>query len=274
MGTVMTIDEKTSSQSAVDATQNLPHVTTVGSETLGESDSRMWTPNLVTRLLREVAVDGVCSSVRAYERAHSLPSMARKLFGSFSNACHASDLRSASEAKPKYLKCTIPGCDMNVRSSGTAYCEMHYGRFRRNGHSGLRQIPLLRVHTQGYLQVFAPSHPLAKRQGRSREYQHRVVYYDHHGEGPFECNWCGKPVTWKTMHVDHVNGDRQDNRIENLVASCPKCNSWRDEEKNLRALRNKIGKKLSFDGETKTVSEWARQVGIAHSSMNARLQRG
>lgn len=270
----MTTDAITCNQSATGATPFLQQSTMVDSEIRNAAVPRMWTPERVLHLLREVAIDGVCSYQVAYRRAHSLPSMARKMFGSFATACSAAGLQSANEARPKFVICAVPDCGAIVRSSGNKYCEMHYARIRRNGHTELLTVPELRLHTYGYLMIYAPAHPLAKRQGRCREYQHRVVYYDQYGEGPFPCHWCNKTVTWSTMHVDHVNDIKQDNRIENLVASCPKCNTWRNKEKNLRALRMTVGRHVTLAGETKTISEWARHVGISSSAMSFRVDRG
>jgi 5-methylcytosine-specific restriction endonuclease McrA len=34
--------------------------------------------------------------------------------------------------------------------------------------------------------------------------------------------WQGKPIT---MHIDHINGVRDDHRLENLRMLCPNCHS-------------------------------------------------
>jgi len=269
-----TMSDPTCSHSAVAATPGSPQGMTAALETRSGVAKRTWTAELVIELLREASVDGVCSYRDAYSRAHSLPTTSRKLFGSFAAACHAAGLVSAADARPHYDFCSVAGCDMKVRSSGSPYCEKHYMRVRRYQRTGREEVPEVTRHTSGYLLAYAPAHPLAKRRGASREYQHRVVYYDHHGEGPFCCHWCGRVVTWRNLHIDHVNGNREDNCIENLVASCPKCNVWRDEDKLLSALRKKRGRHLTLNGDTRTVSEWARHVGISPSSLSSRLERG
>lgn len=65
----------------------------------------------------------------------------------------------------------------------------HYGRKRR-------------VRTNGYVDVWDPTHPIARRDGYVLE--HRKVAYD-----------AGLPVS-AGFDVHHINGDRGDNRLENL----------------------------------------------------------
>ena len=59
-----------------------------------------------------------------------------------------------------------------------------------------------RVRPDGYVQVLRPGHPLARRDGYV--FEHRLVVYE-----------AGIEIA-PGYQVHHRNGDRQDNRIENL----------------------------------------------------------
>lgn len=261
-------------QSVATATLGSQHDTMADLEIRNAAEKQLWTREKVILLLREAAIDNICHYRMAYSRASSLPTMARRLFGSFAKACQEAGLKSANEARPRYSICQIFDCEVGVRSSGIPYCEKHYMRLLRYGRTGLHQPPEVIMHTHGYLMAYAPEHSLAKKRGASREYQHRIVYYDHHGEGPFRCHWCSKVVGWNNMHVDHVNSIKHDNSMTNLVASCPKCNTWRDKDKVLKAHRNKVGRYLTSNGITKNISEWANHIGISHAALDFRLKQG
>lgn len=49
---------------------------------------------------------------------------------------------------------------------------------------------------------------------------------------PYVCDWCGLGNTWNgrpiTLVLDHINGEYNDHRIENLRWLCPNCNSQTD----------------------------------------------
>lgn len=169
------------------------------------------------------------------------------------------------------LICRAECCGKVANRVGAGLCEAHYAKLRRYGDPNHKIVaPDIRVHSGGYLQQCAPGHKLAN--GGLRAYQHRLVYHAEHGDGPFNCHWCGKRVTWDTMHVDHLNDQVGDNRPENLVAACPECNMHRNVENQRASYRRRFG--LTVDGETKTIAEWAAGIGISHVSLKSRIAAG
>lgn len=76
-------------------------------------------------------------------------------------------------------------------------------------------------------------HPLADRYGVVG--MHRVALYAVLGPGTHPCHHCGTPVTWSqgtrtakgSLIVDHLDGNKRNNDVSNLVPSCQGCNSWR-----------------------------------------------
>lgn len=178
-----------------------------------------------------------------------------------------------SNVEVSVAKCSVDGCFSAPRRRTASYCEMHYYRQRRTGTtdriewSGAQR----RIHSNGYVLLHAPGHPLAK---RNLVYEHRKVFHEQHGEGPFNCHWCGKVVTWVDMHVDHVNADPTDNRAENLVPSCPLCNQKRGIPKMTRRAREGQGVTLTFNGETMCLGEWAARLGLSRASLRGRLHAG
>jgi len=74
--------------------------------------------------------------------------------------------------------------------------------------------------------VWRPGHPLANSGGRITRSRY-VLYQKLGGRKNIVCEWCGCALTWETVCADHVNSDSQDDRPENLVASCRGCNANR-----------------------------------------------
>lgn len=58
------------------------------------------------------------------------------------------------------------------------------------------------------------------------------------------CGWCERSIDGRIpLELDHINGDRYDNRIENLRILCPNCHSLQPTHrgKNIRAIRADAG---------------------------------
>jgi hypothetical protein len=189
---------------------------------------------------------------------------------------HSCKLVAAAQrwAKKEFLPCRIDGCEEPATRIGAQMCEMHYCRLRRSGSDRRKvlAVPETTLHTHGYVLEYAPEHPLAR--SHPRVYQHRIVFYEEHGEGPFCCHWCGCKVTWGDMHVDHLNDVRSDNSRTNLVASCATCNQARGLHKMRRSMKVMRGVHLSAHGVTMCIADWARHLGLSRSAIEFRLARG
>lgn len=167
-----------------------------------------------------------------------------------------------------YKPCSVLGCSKLANRVGLGICEVHYYRLRRTGTVKKREInPIETSH--GYRIVYVPGHARAH---DNRAYEHRVVYTNEHGEGPFSCHWCGDRVTWQYMHVDHLDANKLNNASSNLVASCPLCNMARGTPKLRATCLAKWG--ITFQGQTKTRKEWASALGISSVSLSYRLASG
>lgn len=140
--------------------------------------------------------------------------------------------------------CSVPRCENRPRSGKAEWCAMHYHRWYRHGdvdrcatRSGITSSAGRR-----YRSTHRPDHPLARASGRI--YVHQVVLYAAIGPGRHTCHWCSQSVRWEAskgesdqLVVDHLNGLGDDNRIENLVPSCGRCNSLRGGQARSQALR-------------------------------------
>jgi hypothetical protein len=125
--------------------------------------------------------------------------------------------------------------------------------------------------SEGYFRSWAPGHALCAGTSK-RVYEHRKVYHDAHGDGPFACHVCGASLTWETMHVDHLDDDPGNNELANLAPACPTCNTWRARPKMVASVRSR-GRRVAFNGREMSIREWVEELGIKGNKAVQRVSR-
>jgi hypothetical protein len=127
--------------------------------------------------------------------------------------------------------CKIQNCTRKA-TRPDELCETHWYRRYRTGSVVDRQYKEFHLTSNGYYTAFQKGgHPIARKDGMLL--LHRMVLWDSIGDGSHKCHWCKCEVAWAirtgqvALHVDHVDGDKTNNNLSNLVPSCLKCNTSR-----------------------------------------------
>lgn len=159
---------------------------------------------------------------------------------SWCRACSNAYMRARrrGDVRRRLKACAVVGCSRQVRFADM--CSLHRQRLRRTGSVTLRPRTL---HAKRYRLVVRRGHALAHA-STGRVYVHRAVLFDNLGWGNFACFWCGTTVRWSTSHpqptdaliTDHVDHDRHNNDVTNLVPSCGRCNSARSRWRTMPPL--------------------------------------
>lgn len=173
------------------------------------------------------------------------------------------------------LICRVDGCDREVHYLEKQMCQRHYFRLWRYGTTELTRAGKRkqRVETSaGYQWIYLLGHPLRH---RSSGYvaEHRAVLYADLGDGPLACELCGKQLTWRTCHVDHIDNDTRNNKRDNLRPTCSTCNTRRGMRP---AVEWDNTHKVEFQDERMTPAEWARdpRINVAGNTIIRRKSLG
>jgi len=149
-------------------------------------------------------------------RSHCSPACRRK---------HQLALRAERDSKGPV--CSVDGCTRQVTGyKGLGLCSTCYVRMYRGGQADLPKRKGRYQTGNGYLVLLRPEHPLA-RKASGMVMEHRLVLYNAIGPGPHACQWCGTSTEWCDAHVDHLDGNKRNNTLENLLFSCATCNKGR-----------------------------------------------
>lgn len=105
-----------------------------------------------------------------------------------------------NKGRPSTRLCGIEGCTNKHLAKNM--CAAHYQNDWLYGNPVERER-LNGFYVRGYVTLYLPGHPLARKGGLVAE--HRLVMSEH----------IGRLLT-KKENVHHINGDKTDNRIENL----------------------------------------------------------
>jgi hypothetical protein len=115
--------------------------------------------------------------------------------------------------------CTFEGCNNQYRSLG--YCDMHYTRFKKYGDPNTTKVKGYHFNHKGYIMTLDPM-------TNKHRAQHRVIMQEHLGR-----------VLLPHENVHHLNGDKTDNRIENLEL-------WSKSQPSGQRVQDKIAHAISI----------------------------
>lgn len=170
------------------------------------------------------------------------------------------------------MQCCVDNCEREATYKAAQLCQMHYFRIRRNG--TVVKTPIGRalryVTPNGYITLYKPGHPLSNK--TNCVFEHRFVMWPIVGPDCRPCELCGKPQTWATCHVDHIDDNRQNNSPTNLRILCRGCNVKRGFRPESHEFRSKVGL-IEFEGKRDTSTNWARDPRVKVSGNTLRLRK-
>lgn len=142
--------------------------------------------------------------VEGCDRPHAACGLCRQHYSRLFSSGNPLGITGAPIQEREKQKCSIDGCDNVMIAKGL--CNKHYSRVKNHGTAELflrGERTGTHLTALGYREVLMPSHKNAKQNGFVKE--HILVMSE----------FLGRPIE-KGESIHHINGIRDDNRIENL----------------------------------------------------------
>lgn len=174
------------------------------------------------------------------------------------------------------MKCKVELCERDAVYVSQMVCQKHYFRMMRYGTYDLTRIGKAKKKIKtpnGYIKVYKPGHVLSAKNGYA--FEHRFNLYESTNGAELSCQKCGAYWNWRPYvdHVDHIDRNRENNEKDNLRPLCNSCNVKRA-DKDYSSWSNRYG--VTAFGETKTVTEWARdkRCSVSRCTIRRRIESG
>lgn len=128
------------------------------------------------------------------------------------------------------------------------------GYLKGKTHNWSSSIPLTEIMVAG--SSYTSTHSLKRRLLKANIFEHKCYRCDNK-------EWQGHPIP---LELEHINGDRRDNRKQNLTLLCPNCHALTDtyRGKNIKLRKTSVASELQH--LTKPVQQTTRQKIADHKS--------
>lgn len=158
------------------------------------------------------------------------------------------------------MKCYVDGCERDAMYKIKKLCQKHYFRIMRNGTSDIKitQRKYRRINSAGYHLIHEKNHPLVNKD--EYVYEHRYVIYNAKNGIAGNCELCGVKEDWATCHVDHIDNDKSNNKVENLRVCCRACNVMRGHSSKHNSFNSRY--MLTVGDATMSADKWASMDGV------------
>lgn len=170
--------------------------------------------------------------------------------------------------------CSVEGCDTPIgRHGAKGFCPKHYTRYRKFGSpSGKAQ----RYAYSAFCNEHKPTYIIWKGI-RGRCYCKSNKSYGRYGErGIKMCDrWYNSPNGFKNFIEDMGDRPSSEHSIERIDVDgdySPENCKWVTNIVQANNKRNSA--KYTYEGETKTITEWGREYGININTIHHRWDRG